>query len=77
MTLEEKISNRCNVVYRRRGIKPVGLVVDENTYGILCSRSSWNYNFVGVNFGYGPGYDTYAGLMLSVIRAKEEIITVY
>ena len=77
MTLDEKIHRRYSAVYRTRGIKPIGLVVDRETYIKLQQMSPWGTNFIPAKFSYGVNGDRYKDLLVSVAETYEETIIVY
>ena len=76
MTLEDKIYFRCKAVYKTRGVKPIGLVLDRDSYITMRKMPVWESNFVQARFSTEGG-DRYQGLLISVAETNEETIIVY
>ena len=72
MTIDDKIYNRWVAVYKTRGIKPIGLVVDKATY-IKLLQQPIAESYLDTN---GPG-QKYKDLLVSVSNIDEETIIVY
>ena len=76
MTLEDKIYFRCQAVYKTRGVKPIGVVLDRDSYITMRKMSVWESRFVQARFSLEGG-DRYNGLLVSVAETDEETIIVY
>ena len=75
MTLMEKVFNRIDAVYTRHHRKPIGIVVDYNTYKDLMSLSELRVHFRPDYEQMSPtDGETFMGLDVSISKKRNTLV---